>query len=141
MAGAPEPQIWLDWGNFKGKELGRWHPGSAGCWRWQRCPLSLPWHGAALNAAGCPAPSLHAGLVASPSPLGAAGTQIPHCPELRDRAEKRNALEFARGEVGQLSGARRRGPEPPPPVLCPPPRHNEAGGWAQRLVWAKEKQL
>lgn len=82
------------------------------------------------------------GLPASPSPLGAAGTQIPHCPELGDRAEKRNALEFARVKSG--SSQERDAAAPSPLLLScvpPPPRRNEAGSWAQRLVWAKEKQL
>lgn len=53
------------------------------------------------------------GLPASPSPLGAAGTQIPHCPELGDRAEKRNALEFARVKSGSSQALS-------PLLLCPP---------------------
>lgn len=61
------------------------------------------------------------GLPASPSPLGAAGTQIPHCPELGDRAEKRNALEFARVKSGSSQA--------PSPLLlsCVPPTPSQRG--------------
>lgn len=59
------------------------------CRRWQRRLLSP------LNGDACPGPSPHTRLQPSPSPLGPAGTQIQHCLQLGDRAERRNALEFA----------------------------------------------
>lgn len=70
-------------------------------------------------------------LPASPSPLGAAGTQIQHCPKLGDRAEQRNALDFARVKSGssqECDAASTRPPTPPPAATRQPAGRSASSG-------------
>lgn len=98
-------------------------------------------------ARGCP----ECGRLSCAEPTrGAGGLPEP----TRSRRDTDPALSRAQGQgrekkrPGVCSGGSRAAlrsatPRPQAPSSCPvsPPRHNEAGGWAQRLVWAKEKQL